>query len=225
MAGDLSILVAGATGLVGRACLQRLLDEPAFNSIVVLTRRALPSDIHERAGDRLEERRIDFDRLDSEEYRDHFDVDQILCCLGTTIKKAGSQERFREVDFGYPKIIAERAAARGARHFLLVSALGASSESRIFYNRVKGDLEEAILDMPFRSVTIVRPSLLLGDRGEFRLGEEIATRLRFLIPKKFRPVHADDVAKVLVDAAKRDDAGKRIIESAEIRKLAASRRG
>lgn len=220
-AGNISILVAGATGLVGRACMKRLLGDPAFGRIIVLTRRPLPPEMHERAGGRLEERRIDFERLASDKYSDLFAVDQILCCLGTTIKKAGSQERFREVDFGYPKTIAERAAKHGARHFLLVSALGADPQSRIFYNRVKVELEEAVLDMPFRSVTIARPSLLLGNRGKFRLGEEIASRLRFLFPAKYKPVHAEDVATVLVNAARRDDVGTRIIESAEIRKRAA----
>lgn len=219
MAGDTSILVAGATGLVGRSCVQRLVNEPAFSRIVILTRRPLPTEMQERFGSRIEERRVDFDRLSSEEYSDAFRVDQILCCLGTTIKKAGSRERFREVDFGYPKTIAELGVGHGARHFLLVSALGADSGSRIFYNRVKGELEDAVLEMPFRSVTIARPSLLLGDRGEFRLGEEVAKRLRLLIPGRYKPVHADDVASELVEAAKRDAAGPRVIESAEIRRL------
>lgn len=224
MHGNISILVAGATGLVGRACVRRLLDDPAFGRVVVLTRRPLPIDMRTE-GDRLEERRIDFERLESDEYDDLFEVDQILCCLGTTIKKAGSRERFRAVDFGYPSTLAGRGVKHEIRHFLLVSAIGADPHSRIFYNRVKGELEHAVLDLPFRSVTIARPSLLLGDRGEFRLGEEIATRLRFLFPGKYKPVLADDVAAVLVESASRDDPGRHIIESAEIRRRAAAAKG
>lgn len=216
-----SILIAGATGLVGRACLRRLLDDPAFDRIVVLTRRPLPRDLVERGSvNRLHERLIDFDRLDSNEYDALFDVDQILCCLGTTIKKAGSRERFRNVDFGYPKTLAERGSEHGVRHYLLVSALGAKPQSRIFYNRVKGEIEKAVADLPFRSLTIARPSLLLGDRDEFRLGEVIAKRLTFLVPQKYKPVHADDLATVLVEAARKDRPGRRIIESPEIRRLA-----
>jgi len=117
--------------------------------------------------------------------------------------------------------VAERARARlalegGARHFLLVSALGADPESRVFYSRVKGELERAVLALGYPGVTIVRPSLLLGDRQEFRLGEEIAKRFAWATPRTYRPVEARDVAATLVDAAREDRPGPRIIESAKI---------
>ena len=115
---------------------------------------------------------IDFDRLAS--YASLLAVDQILCALGTTIRKAGSQQAFRTVDFEYPAEIARLGIERGARHFLLVSALGADARSRVFYNRVKGELENAVLALPYRAHTIVRPSLLLGEREETRLGERSA---------------------------------------------------
>jgi uncharacterized protein YbjT (DUF2867 family) len=133
--------------------------------------------------------------------------------LGTTIRKAGSQQAFRTVDFAYPAEIARLGLERGAHHFLLVSALGADARSRVFYNRVKGELENAVLALPYRAHTIVRPSLLLGEREETRLGEKIGERLAFLAPRKYKPVHARDVAWTLVNAAAEDRAGVNVIES------------
>ena len=123
---------------------------------------------------------IDFDRLRS--YGTLLAVDQVLCALGTTIGKAGSQAAFRKVDFEYPCEVAQLANAKGARHFLLVSALGANARSSVFYNRVKGELEDAVLGLPLRSHTIVRPSLLVGDRTETRPGEIVGAKLGFLVP-------------------------------------------
>jgi uncharacterized protein YbjT (DUF2867 family) len=216
MSSPASILVAGATGLVGSAGVLRLLADPAFSRVVVLTRRPIPGKLRAAdTGARLEERLVDFDRLD--ESAGPFSVDQILCALGTTIKKAGTRERFRQVDLEYPLKLARLGLEHGCRRFLFVSALGADPRSYNFYLRVKGELEAAVLALPYPGITIVRPSLLLGERGEFRLGEEIAKRLSCLAPPKFKPVRADAVAAVLVDAAKKDRPGREIIESREIR--------
>lgn len=213
-----SVLIAGATGLVGSECLRLVSDDPTFGRIVVLTRRPLPARAHERST-KIEEHVIDFDRLAT--YAQLLRVDQIICALGTTIKKAGSREQFRQVDLGYPLEIARMGVEQGARHFLLVSATGANARSRIFYNRVKGELEDAVRALPYRSITICRPSLLAGERKEFRLGEEIAMRLAFLIPSKYKPVAASDVAAALVEMAKQDAPGRRVIESSEIPSIAA----
>jgi uncharacterized protein YbjT (DUF2867 family) len=120
------------------------------------------------------------------------------------------------VDFGYSLRVGELAVAAGARHFLLVSSVGASPTSRGFYLRVKGDLEVAIMALGLPSVTVVRPSLLLGGRKEFRLGEEIALRLSWAFPRKYRPVHVRDVTRALVNAAVEDRPGVRVIESSEV---------
>lgn len=219
-----SILLAGATGLIGGLCLQRLLDDPGFGRIVVLTRHPLAERwrAHPRAA-RLEQHVVDFDRLS--DYTDLLRVDEILCALGTTIKKAGSQERFRVVDHDYPLQLARLGLAVGAQHFLLVSALGANPDSGVFYNRVKGQLEEDILSLAYRSITVVRPSLLLGERSEFRLAEEIGKHLAFLVPGKYKPVEACDVAAVLVDEARSNRPGVHIIDSPMIRKRAAGLSG
>ena len=208
-----SVALFGASGLVGGHCLRELSARPSLERILVVGRRPLPAE--ERPDDgRIVEHIIDFDNLSG--HAQSVRADAVICALGTTIKKAGSKERFRQVDLGYPFAIARLALQEGARHFLLVSALGADASSRIFYNRVKGELEESILALPYEAVTIVRPSLLLGERDEFRLGESVASRLSFLFPKRHRPVQARSVAAALVDQLPRST-GHRILESAEIR--------
>lgn len=210
-----SVLLVGATGLVGSQCLDLLVRDPDVERIVVLTRRKLDGAITRRAGAKLEERIVDFERL--ADYPDAFNVDAIICALGTTIRKAGTQERFRHVDFDYPMMLAREGLTHEVSHFLLVSSLGASSESRMFYSRVKGELEEALRGLGYRTLTIVRPSLLLGERHELRLGERIGSWFQWLAPKKYRGVHAHDVAMVLVDELHDTQPGVQIIESAAIR--------
>lgn len=205
-----SVLVVGATGLVGAEIVRQLGADATVGRLVVIARRA-PESLPARA----EVHVIDFDKL--EQHASLFAVDQVFCALGTTIRQAGSQAAFRRVDFEYPLTIARIACKQGARHFLLVSALGANSESGIFYNRVKGELEDQLRTLPYRSVTIARPSLLLGKRNEFRLLERVGMVIGELVPGRFRPVQAEAVAKSLVTAARIDAPGLHIIESEEIR--------
>ena len=206
-----AVAILGATGLVGSACVRQFAESREFARVVVLARRALPAAI---ARARVETHIMDFDRLD--DAAEHLRVSHIVCALGTTIRKAGSQERFRRVDHDYPLAAARLGLRQGARHFLLVSALGANARSRIFYNRVKGEVEGAIRALPYRSITIVRPSLLLGERSEFRLGERIGKLFAGIVPRRYKPVHADAVAATLLRAAVDDKAGVRVIESLEI---------
>ena len=210
---SLTVLVAGATGLVGREIVRRLKADEHFGEIRALLRRPLPPEL---ASSRIRECVCNFKNL--ADHSDWFQVDQVFCALGTTIKQAGSQEAFRRVDFEYPLTIARLARERGARHFLLVSAMGANPESKVFYNRVKGELEIALQDLSYPSLTIARPSLLLGDRAEFRIGEVIAKKFLWLASPKWRGVHAALVAAGLVQAAKEKSEGLRIIENPELRK-------
>jgi uncharacterized protein YbjT (DUF2867 family) len=163
---------------------------------------------------------VDFDRLGQQ--AELGGVDQIVCALGTTMKAAGSREAFRRVDHDYPLELARLGAARGARHFLLVTAIGADPGSRIFYNRVKGELERAVLALPYRSVSILRPSLLVGDRDRPRRAEAIAAHLGFLFPSRYKPITAAAVAAGIVRLAAEDRPGHRIVESAELRAWAGS---
>jgi uncharacterized protein YbjT (DUF2867 family) len=133
------------------------------------------------------------------------------------MRQAKSEEAFRRVDRDYPITAARLGLAHGAHHYLLVSSLGANRKSRVFYNRVKGDVERDLLELGYPSVTILRPSFLTGARDEFRLGERIVTRLGRLMPARARPIDAGVVAHAIVALAREDAPGGRIIESAEMR--------
>lgn len=210
------VLLVGATGLVGRATLARLLEDPGVGQVVTLTRRPLADAPVTR---RLRAEVVEFDRL--AERPELFAVDQVICALGTTMKQAGSQAAFRRVDHDYVLEVARLARAQGARHFLVVSSLGASPRSRVFYSRVKGEVEADLEALGYPSLSIVRPSLLLGDRAEARPGERLSalmmTWLGPLVPAKVRGIPADDVARALVRLAREDAAGVRVVTSAEMR--------
>jgi uncharacterized protein YbjT (DUF2867 family) len=209
-----SVLLVGATGLVGSHCLLRLLEEPTITSITLWLRRAvrtLP------VSPRIIPYTVDFETLEksSPPFRGH----ALVCALGTTMRKAGSESSFRRVDFDYPLSLARVGVARGVQHFLLVSSVGANPRSRALYTRVKGELEAQVMRLGFPSLTIVRPSFLLGDRAERRLGEDLAKNIGFLAPSTYRPVHARQVAAALVDAVIRGERGCRIIENRDLRKF------
>lgn len=208
-----TVLLLGSTGLVGSHCLQRLADASAVVHV-----RALARQPQRKRHDKVEVCVADFNRL--EQHVDWFKVDAVVCALGTTIAKAGSEAAFRQVDFDYPLQVAQLAKSSGAKQFVLVSALGADARSTVFYNRVKGELEEALIALGFESLTLVRPSLLIGARQEFRMGERVAlaaTRLlRPLIPAAWRPVHADQVAAALVQAVLHPQTGQTVMANPQL---------
>lgn len=207
------VLLLGATGLVGRDLLAQLLAADDIAQVVVIVRRTTGV-----THPKLDEHVLDLDAM--EKRSGLFAVDQIFCALGTTIKVAGSQERFRVVDHDYPLTAARLGRENGARHFLIVTALGASPRSRIFYNRVKGEVERDILALGYPSTTIARPAMLLGERTEVRLGERIAARFSWIVPS----IQASDVARALVVLAREDAPGARIVKSRELRAIAATAR-
>lgn len=217
-------LVLGASGLVGSHCLQLLLDNAAYDKIIVWLRKPLPVQ-HAK----LQQEIINFDQLSP--YADKLkNVQEIFCCLGTTIKKAGSPEAFYKVDFTYPHEIAKLAAQNGVQQFLIVTALGANSRSSIFYNRVKGEIETALGKLPLPGLQIFRPSLLLGERQEFRLGERIGaivfTALSFAFfgrLRRYRAIEASVVAEAMIRIAQQNLTGVNIFESEKIQALAADR--
>jgi uncharacterized protein YbjT (DUF2867 family) len=209
-------VVAGATGLVGQALVRQLAADGAWREVRALARRDLPPRL---AVPGVVPVQVDYSRL--EPPPPWAAAEHVFCALGTTMRQAGSKEAFRRVDLDYPVALARATLARGARHFLLVSAVGASTASRFFYNRVKGEVEAAITGLGFRSVTIARPSLLLGDRGTFRWAEQVGRVAGVFAPRRWRPVSADSVAGALVAAARRDEPGVRILENPELRSGAA----
>jgi uncharacterized protein YbjT (DUF2867 family) len=206
------VLLAGATGLVGSEVLKRLVRDPGVAQVRALVRRPLPAAL---LGSKVTQAVVDFERL--EDHPEHFVVDQVICALGTTIRQAGSQEAFRRVDHDYPVTIGRLALATGAGHFLLVSSVGADPAARAFYPRVKGEVEQAIVNLGYRATTIARPSLLLGERADFRPAERIVARLGFLMPARVKPVEAARVAAALVRAAREDQPGIHILDNTLLR--------
>ncbi len=205
-------LLAGATGLVGSHVLECLLADATWSHVVTVGRRTTP-ERHEK----LEQRVLDIGAIEGLGDLPH--ADDVFCCLGTTIKRAGSQQAFRRVDHDFVVGLARAGLRLGATQFLLVSAIGADPESRVFYSRVKGEAEAAVRKMPYRAIQIFRPSLLLGERSEFRLGERIAMvgapLLRLLLVsrlRRYRPIPARDVARAMVRVAREAPRGPNVLE-------------
>ena len=215
------VLLAGATGLVGRALLHQLLADPMVGEVRALTRRALSrSELLGRGGhppgdERLQVCEIDFERLDR--HTELFEVDWVCCAMGTTLRKAGSRAAFRQVDFDYPFQMAQLARAHGARQLLLVSAMGADADSRVFYNRVKGELEEALSELDYESVCVAQPSLLAGERGEFRLAAPPGRARGFRRPERPPPAPAAQVAAGLLAVARDERPGWHVLSNTLLR--------
>ncbi|MCZ8253334.1 MAG: NAD(P)H-binding protein [Hylemonella sp.] len=193
-----TVILAGATGLVGQHILKGLLADPRVSAVHSLGRR-MPATQHPKLTAHL----VDFAALPPLP-----SADELYLALGTTIKVAGSQAAFRAIDYDANLNVAKAALASGVKRVGLVSAMGANARSKIFYNRVKGELEDALTQLPFEGLVIARPSLLVGDRevlgqpkrsGEM-IGEAIAQVLGFLIPANLKPIQASAVAQALLDA-------------------------
>lgn len=195
------VMLLGATGLTGGWVLQGLLAREEVSQVVALVRHKLPT-----VSDKLVQHEVDFDQL--ADHADLFDVDIIICCLGTTIKKAGSKDQFRKIDLGYPLKAGELGRAQGVRAYILMSAIGASSSSPLFYSRVKGELEDALGDLGYPHLAIYHPSLLLGDRKEHRTAEALGIQAMPLVNRllmgpldKYRGIEASTVASAMVNEA------------------------
>jgi uncharacterized protein YbjT (DUF2867 family) len=214
-------LLAGATGLVGRALLSLLLASEHYRSVHVVLRRT-PPDI--QAGEKLKIHEVDFARLPAPFPA----VDDVFIALGTTIRIAGSEAAFRQVDFDFVVNVARAALAAGAKRLAVVSAMGADPTSRIFYNRVKGEMETAILQLGYESVVIAQPSMLLGNRaalGQPSRSAELWTArllapLGWMMPKGVRPIYAEAVASTLLAAMLDAKPGVRVLKSGAMQEMA-----
>ncbi|MBC3377215.1 NAD(P)H-binding protein [Pseudomonas sp. SWRI92] len=204
------VLLAGATGLTGEHLLDRLLNEPTITRVLAPSRRPLAE--HPHLENPVGEPAEVLPSLAGP-------VDIAFCCLGTTIKKAGSEQAFRAVDLDLVVAFAKRARELGARHLIVISALNADAKSSIFYNRVKGEMEEALKAQDWPQLTICRPSLLLGDRVEPRLAEQLAGPLSKLIPGKYHGIEACQLARAMWRLALEEEEGVRVVESDELRRL------
>lgn len=209
-------LLAGATGLIGYELLHLLLQNNHYSLVRAFTRTPLPVQ-HPK----LENVVINFDELET--YQHSLTAADVFCCLGTTMKKAGSKEAFEKVDYHYPLSLAKMALRQGASQYLLVSALGANEKSTVYYNQVKGRVENAIQSLDFKSIHIFRPSLLLGPRKEKRTGEDAAKVLYkifgCLIPKKYKSIQGAKVAAAMMHFAECHQPGTHIHESASLQQF------
>jgi len=225
MATKRRALLIGATGLIGGHLLPCLLADRRYDAIHVLSRRPLP--VRE---DRLHSHVVDFDDLPPEHAA--FRVDHVYCCLGTTIRQAGSQGRFRQVDYDYSMMTARAARAEGAATMVAISALGADPSSRNFYLRTKGELERDLERLAFRHLVLVRPSLLVGRRETKRLlegaGMWLLPKIAFLMQgplKPYRAIEAGVVARAMHHLAWQAAVGTRVVASDELQILGHVRRG
>ncbi len=212
-------LIFGASGLVGGFCLKELLKSHNYDRVISFGRKEL--DIE---NEKLEQHIVDFEKI--KDWKDLIQGHDLFCCLGSTIKKAGSKPAFRNIDFEYPKRIGIAALENKVNQFILVSAVDANSSSKVFYNQVKGELEDVIRLMKFWGVHILQPSILLGERNESRplervgmiLGQSINTIFGDLLGR-YQPVNAKDVAKSMLIAAQNLEGGLHVYNSSQLTRL------
>jgi uncharacterized protein YbjT (DUF2867 family) len=211
-------LVFGGTGLIGSSLIEQLASGTDFDKIKVFVRRPL-------AFDNPKITAIQTDFLEWESLASEVQGDALFCCLGTTIKKAGSQEKFRGIDFALPVKLAELAAANKVPQFLVVSSLGTTTKTSNFYLKTKAEMETAVSEISFENLVILRPSILLGKRNEKRFGESVGKVLIqglgwlfFGGMKKYRGIQGSTVAAVMIKMT-RDKSGQHVLESDAIQAL------
>ena len=210
--------LVGATGLIGSYLLEELLNDSWFDTVRILIRRPIGI-----THPKLEKKIIDFNDSDSVLVA-LSNSDVVFCAIGSTMKKVKyDKEAYRKIDFDIPVNLARFCKMTGCEKIILVSSAGANAKSINFYQRLKGKTDEAVKEAGPKTVHIMRPSLLLGERKEFRFGENIGkafmTSLSFLIPEKYKAIQGKDVAKVMVALAKKNEEGIFIHENSEIRDL------
>lgn len=208
--------LVGATGLIGSYLMEELLNDPYFDIARILIRR--PIDI---THPKLEKKIVDFNDSDSVLVA-LSNSDVVFCAIGSTMKKVkGDKDAYRKIDYDIPVNLARFCKMTVCEKFILVSSAGANAKSSNFYQRLKGETDEAVKQAGPKTIHIMRPSLLLGERKEFRPGENIGkavmTTLSFLIPEKYKAIQAKDVAKVMLALAKKNEEGVFIHENREIR--------
>jgi uncharacterized protein YbjT (DUF2867 family) len=213
-------LIIGSTGLIGSHLLKLLLDSNDYIKVITFVKRDTGIK-HQK----LTQHIIDFDK--PETYKELVFGDDFFCTIGTTIKKAGNKDAFRKVDFEYPRQFAAFALQNKVKQFLIISSLGADANSENFYLKTKGEIQDFLKDCNFESISVLQPSLLLGDRKEFRLGEKIGAFFMKLFSflfignlKKYKAIQSEAVAKAMFIIAQKHDKGFHIIESDNIQEIA-----
>lgn len=213
-------IIVGASGLIGRSLVRKLLEDNRYKSVKVFVRRSINI-----SNSKLAELIVDFDKIT--DWKNKITGDELYSAMGTTIKKAGSKEAQYKIDVTYQYEFAKAAAENGVSSYFLVSSSGANAKSKLFYMKIKGELEEKVKLLPFNKIRVFRPSLLLGERNEKRFGEKAAERLlKIVVPlfpflKNQRPIEGDKVARAMIVSANETDTKRiKIFEPLEIFSLA-----
>ncbi len=215
-----TVIVLGATGLTGSILLEKLINDDRYESIKLFSRKkieGLPKKVQQFIGNILE----------LENFKEDFKANEVFCCIGTTAKKTPNKELYKSIDYGIPVSAAKLSKENGINTFLVVSALGANAESSIFYNKTKGEMEQAVLQQKIANTYILQPSIIGGNRKEQRLGEKIGlTVFKIIQPlfigklKKYKIIEATDIANAMVKLANSKTSTKNIIASDYIKELA-----
>jgi len=191
-------IILGSTGLIGDLLLHKLLNNDDFEKVLIIVRKKI-----DLSHQKLVQHIVDF--TNPESYSNLIKGDVIYCCLGSTIKKAGSQQAFKKVDYQYPLDIAIAGKSNGVKQYILISSIGATTKTTNFYIKTKGEIEKALIELNFESLVLIRPSMLLGNRNEFRLSELIGKFAMILLAplfigplKKYKAIHASKVANMMI---------------------------
>ena len=211
-------IILGATGLTGNIILKKLLIDKQYDNIKIFTRKPL----------RLENKKVTeilCNLLKLESYKENFFGDVVYCCIGTTTKKTPSKELYKKIDYGIPVIAAKLCKDNGIKTFTVMSSMGANANSHIFYNRTKGEMEQAVFEQNIENTYVLRPSMIGGNRNEFRIAEKIGSVLmKVLNPlfigslRKYRIINAELIANAMIELAN-NGADKQIIESDHIHRI------
>lgn len=208
-------IILGATGLTGSHLLKLLLEDETFSKVVVFTRRE--TGIKQP---KLEEHIIDLLQLDN--YKELFKGDVVFCCIGTTKAKTPNKKAYKAIDYGIPVTAAKLAKQNNIDTYLVISAMGASETSKVFYNKLKGEMEREVLAQKIAHTYLLQPSLIVGERSEKRGGEKFAEVIMrtfgFLIPEKYKMIQGKTIAKAMVEIAK-NGYDKGVITSGELQEL------
>ena len=213
-------IILGASGLTGGLLLEKLIVDDRYESIKLFSRssiKGLPNKVKQYIGDLLE----------LEQFKNDFTGDEVYCCIGTTAKKTPDKSLYRDIDYGIPVAAAKLAKANGINTFLVISAMGANKKSSVFYNRTKGEMEQEVLNQAIPRTSILRPSLIGGERNEQRLLEKIGLVVfkviqpLFIGPlKKYKIINADSIAQAMLNLANATSNTDVIITSDDIEQLA-----
>ena len=215
-----SAIILGATGLTGSYVLDELLNNPEYTKVIVFSRRPL-----EIENEKLQV--FECDVLNLEEQKDYFKADEVYVCIGTTNNKTPNKKLYRDIDFGIPVTAAQLCRENRIDNIAVMSSLGANSKSSVFYTKTKGEMEESVLEMEIHNTYILRPAMIMGPRKERRLGETLGKMLTFIINpllqgslKKYKGIHAETIAKAMINLCNEKSDLKEIIESDKIWEIA-----